>query len=163
MKQLNFILRFLAMAMPKRVWHCSSGLTKTFEDKLQASAQRLAHQEDSKLHVPQNPMQQKRAYWGWVATPAAAVVGIVFGMSLHQFKGNLPDATLAQSTDTVRIFQPIRDTLYLTQVVEKERIVNKYIPMPEVAKAATKEPVPQPEECTSIQCDGINYAFLTSK
>ena len=136
---------------------------KQFEDKLQASAQRLARQEDRKLHVPQNPMQQKRAFWGWVATPAAAVVGIVFGMSLHQFKGNLPDASMAQSTDTVRIFQPIHDTLYLTQVVEKERIVNKYIPMPEVAKADTKESDSLSGECTSILCDGINYAFLASK
>ena len=163
MKQLNFILRFLAMAMPKRVGHCSSGLTKTFEDKLQASAQRLARQENRDLHVPQNPMQQKRAYWGWVATPAAAVAGIVFGMSLHLYTGDHSDATLTQLTDTIRIVQPVHDTLYLTQVVEKERIVNKYIPMPEVAKAETKEPSPQPETCTSIQCDGINYAFLTSK
>lgn len=136
---------------------------KQFEDKLLASAQRLAHQEDSKLHVPQNPMQQKRAYWGWVATPAAAVVGIVFGMSMHLFTGNHPDASLAQSTDTIRIVQPVHDTLYLTQVVEKERIVNKYIPTPEVVKADTKESASQPEECTSIQCDGINYAILASK
>jgi hypothetical protein len=70
---------------------------------------------------------------------------------------------LAQSIDTIRIFQPVHDTLYLTQVVEKERIVNKYIPMPEVAKVAAKESVPQSEECTSIQCDGINYAILASK
>ena len=88
---------------------------KQFEDKLQASAQRLASQEDRNLHVPQNPMQQKRAYWGWVATPAAAVVGLVFGMSLHLFTGNQPDTA------------------------------------------------PQSEECTSIQCDGINYAILASK
>lgn len=108
-------------------------------------------------------MQQKRAYWGWVATPAAAVVGIVFGMSLHLFTDSNPNTTLALTTDTIRIVQPVHDTLYLTQVVEKERIVNKYIPMPEVAKAETKEPSPQPETCTSIQCDGINYAFLTSK
>ena len=134
-----------------------------FEDKLQASAQRLARQENRNLHVPQNPMKQKRAYWGWVATPAAAVVGILFGMSLHLFTGNHPDATLAQLKDTIRIVQPVHDTLYLTQVVEKERIVNKYIPMPEVVKADTKESASQPEECTSIQCDGINYAFLTSK
>ena len=136
---------------------------KQFEDKLQASAQRLAHQEDSKLHIPQNPMQQKRTYWGWVATPAAAVVGIVFGMSMHLFTSNHPDATLAQSTDTIRIVQPVHDTLYLTQVVEKERIVNKYIPTPEVVKADTKESAPHPEECTSIKCDGINYAILASK
>ena len=136
---------------------------KQFEDKLQTSAQRLAHQEDSKLHVPQNPMQQKRAYWGWVATPAAAVVGIVFGMSMHLFSGNQSEATLAQSTDTIRIVQPVHDTLYLTQVVEKERIVNKYMSTPEVSKADVKESNPQPEECTSIQCDGINYAILASK
>jgi hypothetical protein len=134
-----------------------------FEDKLQASAQRLAHQEDKKLHIPQNPIQQKHAYWGWVATPAAAVVGIVFGMSLHLFTDSNPDTTLALTTDTIRIVQPVHDTLYLTQFVEKERIVNKYIPMREVAKAETKKPSPQPEACTSIQCDGINYAFLTSK
>ena len=136
---------------------------KQFEDKLQTSAQRLARQVDKKLHVPQNPMQQKRVYWGWVATPAAAVVGIVFGMSLHLFTDSNPNTTLALTIDTIRIVQPVHDTLYLTQVVEKERIVNKYIPMPEVAKAETKEPSPQPETCTSIQCDGINYAFLTSK
>ena len=136
---------------------------KQFEDKLQASAQRLAHQEDSKLHVPQNPMQQTRAYWGWVATPAAAVVGIVFGMSMHLFSGNHPDASLAQSKDTVRIFQPVHDTLYLTQVIEKERIVNKYIPAPQVANPDMKEFAAQSEECTSIQCDGINYAILASK
>ena len=136
---------------------------KQFEDKLQASAQRLAHQEDSKLHVPQNPMLQKRAYWGWVATPAAAVVGIVFGMSMHLFTGNQSEATLAQSTDTIRIVQPVHDTLYLTQVVEKERIVNKYIAKPEVAKADTKESDSLSGECTSIQCDGINYAILASK
>jgi hypothetical protein len=136
---------------------------KQFEDRLQTSAQRLARQEDNNLRVPQNPMQQKHAYWGWVATPAAAVVGIVFGMSLHLFTDSNPDTTLALTTDTIRIVQPVHDTLYLTQVVEKERIVNKYIPMPEVAKAETKEPSPQPETCTSIQCDGINYAFLTSK
>ena len=134
-----------------------------FEDKLQASAQRLARQEDKKLHVPQNPMQQKLTYWGWVATPAAAVVGILFGMSLHLFTGNHSDATLAQSTDTIRIFQPVHDTLYLTQVVEKERIVNKYIPTPQDAKSDVKESTSQPEECTSIQCDGIHYAFLASK
>ena len=136
---------------------------KQFEDKLQASAQRLACQENRNLHVPQNPMQQKRAYWGWVATPAAAVVGIVFGMSLHLFAGNHSDATLAQSIDTIRIVQPVHDTLYLTQIVEKERIVNRYIPMPQVTQTATKEPTPQPKECTSIQCDGINYAILVSK
>ena len=136
---------------------------KQFEDKLQASAQRLARQENRNLHVPQNPMQQKRAYWGWVATPAAAVVGLVFGMSLHLFVVNHFDTSQAQLTDTIRIIQPVHDTLYLTQVVEKERVVKKNIPTPQVTQAVTKEPASQLEECTSIQCDGINYAILASK
>ena len=133
-----------------------------FEDQLRASALRLAQQENQRLHVPQNPLQQKRTYWGWVAAPAAAVIGLVMGMSLHLFLGNAPGDSLARSTDTIRIFQPVHDTLYLTQVVEKERVVNRYIPMPEVAKVVAEEPDSQ-QECTSIQCDGINYAILASK
>ena len=92
-----------------------------FEDQLRASARRLAQQENQHLHVPQNPLQQKRTYWGWVAAPAAAVIGLVMGMSLHLFLGNAPGDSLARSTDTIRIFQPVHDTLYLTQVVEKEK------------------------------------------
>ncbi|MBR0272635.1 MAG: hypothetical protein IJQ59_00905 [Bacteroidaceae bacterium] len=134
-----------------------------FEDQLRASARRLAQQENQRLHVPQNPLQQKRTYWGWVAAPAAAVIGLVMGMSLHLFLGNAPGDSLARSTDTIRIFQPVHDTLYLTQVVEKERVVNRYIPMPEVAKVVAEEPDSQQQECTSIQCDGINYAILASK
>lgn len=133
-----------------------------FEDKLQASAQRLAKQDNRNLHVPQNPMLEKRTYWGWVATPAAAVAGLIFGMSLHLFMGKEPDSQLVQSADTIRIFQPVHDTLYLRQVVEKERVIKKYIPMPQVAESSTKESDPQLEECTSIRCDGINYAILAS-
>lgn len=141
---------------------------KQFEDKLQASAQRLARQENRSLHVPENPMQQKRAYWGWVATPAAAVAGLVIGMSLHLIMGSHPDAALAQRADTIRIFQPVHDTLYLTQVVEKERVIEKRVPVAVLADAqlsAPKAPTQDslPEECTSIRCDGINYAILASK
>ena len=133
-----------------------------FEDKLQASAQRLARQENRNLHVPQNPMQQKRTYWGWVATPAAAVVGVVFGMSLHLFTGNHSDATLAQSTDTIRILQPVHDTLYLTQVVEKEKVVYRHLPAFQATETEAKDSDYQPGQCTSIQCDGINYAILAT-
>ena len=77
--------------------------------------------------------------------------------------GNAPGDSLARSTDTIRIFQPVHDTLYLTQVVEKERVVNRYIPMQEETKVVAEEPDSQQQECTSIQCDGINYAILASK
>ena len=143
-----------------------------FEDKLQASAQRLADKENRHLHVPKNPIQQKRIYWGWVATPAAAVAGIVLGLSLHLFMGGAPDAPIALATDTIRIFQPVLDTLYLTQVVERKKVVEKYIPGPQTAQSETTGPDAQPElptepdtteECTSIRCDGINYALLVSE
>ena len=134
-----------------------------FEDKLHASAQRLAEQENKGLHVPQNPMQQKRTYWGWIATPAAAVVGIIFGMTLPLFMRSEPTNQLAQSIDTVRVIESVRDTLYLTQVVEKEKVVYKALSTQQTAESAPRESDYQPGQCTSIQCDGINYAILASK
>ncbi|MBR4644189.1 MAG: hypothetical protein IKO73_03420 [Bacteroidaceae bacterium] len=133
-----------------------------FEDKLHASAQRLAEQENKSLHVPQNPMQQKRTYWGWVATPAAAVVGLIFGMSLPLFMRSETTSQLAQSIDTIRIIQPVRDTIYLTQVVEKEKVVYKPLPTRQTAETAPRDSDYQPGQCTSIQCDGINYSILAT-
>ena len=133
-----------------------------FEDKLHASAQRLVEQENKSLHVPQNPMQQKRTYWGWVATPAAAVVGIIFGMSLPLFMQSEPNTPLAQATDTVRVIESVRDTLYLTQVVEKEKVVYKALPARQTAEAAPRDSDYHPGQCTSIQCDGINYSILAT-
>lgn len=133
-----------------------------FEDKLHASAQRLAEQENKGLHVPQNPMQQKRTYWGWIATPAAAVVGIIFGMTLPLFMRSEPTNQLAQSIDTVRVIESVRDTLYLTQVVEKEKVIYKSLPTQQTAESAPRESNYQPGQCTSIQCDGIDYSILAT-
>ena len=133
-----------------------------FEDKLQASSQRLAEQENKGLHVPQNPMQQKRTYWGWIATPAAAVVGIIFGMTLPLFMRSEPTNQLAQSIDTVRVIESVRDTLYLTQVVEKEKVIYKSLPTQQTAESAPRESDYQPGQCTSIQCDGIDYSILAT-
>ena len=132
----------------------------TFEDKLHASAQRLATQENKRLSVPQNPLSQKKSYWGWVATPAAAIVGIVFGMSMHLLMDNKPNEQCAHQTDTIHIFHPVHDTLYLTQVVEKEKIIVR-----QAANAKKSPTIPTLEDtdtpqCTSVQCDGINYAIL---
>ncbi len=134
----------------------------TFEDKLHASAQRLAEQENKGLHVPQNPMQQKRTYWGWVATPAAAVVGIIFGMTLPLFMRSETNTPLAQTTDTIRVIESVRDTLYLTQVVEKEKVVYKALSTQQTAESAPRESDYQPGQCTSIQCDGIDYSILAT-
>ena len=136
-----------------------------FEDKLHASAQRLAEQENKGLHVPQNPMQQKRTYWGWIATPAAAVVGIIFGMTLPLFIDNrqqTTDISMFNGKDTIHIIESVRDTLYLTQVVEKEKVIYKSLPTQQTAEAAPRDSDYQPGQCTSIQCDGINYSVLAT-
>ena len=134
----------------------------TFEDKLQASAQRLTTQDNKHMHVPQNPLRQKRTYWGWVATPAAAVIGLVFGMSLDLLSTDEPVIQYAQVTDTIHVDRPVHDTLYLTQIVEKEKVIVRQATntiQPESA-ATRNEETPT---CTSIQCDGINYSILASK
>lgn len=148
---------------------------KNFEDKLSESAQRLAYEDNKNLRVLQNPLGQKASYWGWVATPAAAVAGIVLGMSMNSIVGNGSDVQLVQTTDTVEVVQPVHDTLYLTQVVEKERIVERPVYIQknadsiekiQVSKQAESMSSPQQDDslpCTSIQCDGINYALLTLK
>ena len=139
----------------------------TFEDKLHASAQRLAAKENRQLHVPQNPLKQKRTYWGWVATPAAAVIGLIFGMSLPLFMGNEKEVQYVHLSDTLRIVQPVHDTLYLTQIVEKERVIEKRVPVGLGEDSETTASVHMQDEeeettCTSIQCDGINYSILVS-
>ena len=148
---------------------------KNFEDKLSESARRLAYEDNKNLRVPQNPLGQKPSYWGWVATPAAAVAGIVLGMSMNSIVDDGSDVQLVQTTDTVEVVQPVHDTLYLPQVVEKERIVERPVYIQKNADSIEKIQVseqaesmssPQQDDslpCTSIQCDGINYALLTLK
>ncbi len=77
-----------------------------FEDKLRESAQRLATRDNQRLHVPNSPLAQKRSYWGWVATPAAAVAGIVLGMSMNLFLAGEPEVRIVENTDTVCIERP---------------------------------------------------------
>ncbi len=133
-----------------------------FEDRLREAANRLASEENKTLHVPSNPLAQKRTYWGWVAAPAAAVAGIVLGMSLDLISTGEPEVRYVHRTDTIEVIRPVRDTVYLTQVVEKVRIVSKPASAPQLV--ATTEPVgtdaADTPACTSVQCDGINYASL---
>ena len=148
---------------------------KNFEDKLSESAQRLAYEDNKNLRVPQNPLGQKPSYWGWVASPAAAVAGIVLGMSMNSIVGDGSAVQLVQTTDTVEVVRPVHDTLYLTKVVAKERIVERPVYIQKNADSIEKIQVseqaesmssPQQDDslpCTSIQCDGINYALLTLK
>ena len=129
-----------------------------FEDKLRESAQRLASRDNQALHVPDSPLAQKRSYWGWAATPAAAVAGIVLGMSMNLFLAGEPEIRIVENTDTVCIERPVLDTIYVTQVVEKVKVVEASRQTAERNKQASEEE--DTAACTSVQCDGINYAVL---
>ncbi len=129
-----------------------------FEDKLRESAQRLATRDNQRLHVPDSPLAQKRSYWGWAATPAAAVAGIVLGMSMNLFLAGEPEVRIVENTDTVCIERPVLDTIYVTQVVEKVKVVEASRQTTERNKRASEEE--DTAACTSVQCDGINYAVL---
>lgn len=129
-----------------------------FEDKLRESAQRLATRDNQRLHVPDSPLAQKRSYWGWAATPAAAVAGIVLGMSMNLFLAGEPEVRIVENTDTVCIERPVLDTIYVTQVVEKVKVVEASRQTAERNEQASEEE--DTAACTSVQCDGINYAVL---
>ena len=104
-----------------------------------------------------------------------AVAGIVLGMSVNSIVDDGSTVQLVQTTDTVEVVQPVHDTLYLTQVVEKERIVERPVYIQKNADSIENFTISEQGEkpsstlqddslpCTSIQCDGINYALLTLK
>lgn len=130
------------------------------EKRIQESAQRLTDKENQTLHVPDNPMRQRGSRWVWLATPAAAAIGLVIGMSLHFFVKNEPEVRYVQHIDTIRMDRTVHDTVFLTQVVEKEKIIDK---ISERAAETGGTAVAEEEDtslCTSVSCDGINYAAL---
>lgn len=137
-----------------------------FEDIIRASAQRKMVEDNSKLHVPQSPMHKNRHYWGWVATPVAAALGIVFGISFQFISPEANDA-LARVVDTVKVTEIVQDTVYLAKV-DTEHIIKHdtvYVPTPaknRAAQPAYEKVLAEEPQCTSIQCDGIDYSLLVA-
>lgn len=71
-------------------------MSNTFVDQLTASARRLRGQSEKNLSAPETlsvtrateamPIPRKRTrYWGWIATPAAAAVGLLIGLFSSHF------------------------------------------------------------------------------
>ena len=60
-------------------------MNKTFESQLSASARRMRKLSESNLSVPETIVipQKHTRYWGWIATPAAAV-GLLIGLFIHR-------------------------------------------------------------------------------
>lgn len=140
----------------------------TFEEQLSKTAQRIKNEENCRLRVPQNPMTKKYTYWGWVATPAAAVIGIVFGLNLPMLVNDVEQQVqLVQVHDTIHVPNLAHDTIYLTKVEERERIVWRDRKAKDEVREVrnnnndeTSQSVPQ---CTSVSCDGIDYAMFVSR
>ena len=146
-----------------------------FEDRLRDSAKRLMKEENSRLVVPKNPRGNSKLNWGWIATPAAAVVGILFGMSLPMTKNQENIGMMAQLRDTVYVESDLIDTVYITKTIEKQKVVERQKIVEKVVwrdRVKKKKKIAQTDildsidfesECTSIACDGIDYAFFSRK
>jgi hypothetical protein len=135
-----------------------------FEDRLRDSAKRLMEEENSRLVVPKNPRGNNKLNWGWIATPAAAVAGILFGMSLPMMN-DTPNNTgaVAQLRDTIFLENDFIDTVFITKTVVKEKRVKVYVNSHEagdIAKIENVDTFDIESQCTSIACDGIDYAFF---
>ncbi len=64
-------------------------MSNSFEDQLTASAKRMREAHDAELHVDSMPHavsehSPRRLYWGWIATPAAAAIGLLIGIFIHK-------------------------------------------------------------------------------
>ena len=61
-------------------------MSNTFESQLSASAGRMREQSESNLSIPETIVipQKHTRYWGWIATPAAAAVGLLIGLFIHR-------------------------------------------------------------------------------
>lgn len=137
-----------------------------FEDRLRDSAKRIMEEENSQLVVPKNPRGKNKLNWGWIATPAAAVVGILFGMSLPMTNSLEDTGIMAQLRDTVYVGNETIDTVYITKTIEKQKIVKRVIwkdrvqEHKDIAQTDLIDSLDFESECTSIACDGIDYAFF---
>ena len=145
-----------------------------FEDRLRDSAKRLMEDENSRLVVPKNPRGNSKLNWGWIATPAAAVVGILFGMSLPMTNPSSDGDTdrlgmTAQLRDTVFMNNDIIDTVYITKTIEKQKVVEKVVwkdrgqEQQTIAQTDIVDSLDFESECTSLACDGIDYAYFKRK
>ena len=137
-----------------------------FEDRLRDSAKRIMEEENCRLVVPKNPRGKSKLNWGWIATPAAAVAGILFGMSLPMTNSQENTSMMAQLRDTVYVGNETIDTVYITKTIEKQKIVKRVIwkdrvqEHKDIAQTAVIDSLDFESECTSIACDGIDYAFF---
>jgi hypothetical protein len=126
-------------------------------------------EENGRLVVPKNPRNNSKLNWGWIATPAAAVVGILFGMSLPMTNNQEDTGAVAQLRDTIFLENDIIDTVFITKTIEKQKVVEKVVwkdrvqDQQNIAQTEILDSLDFESQCTSIACDGIDYAFFRRK
>lgn len=61
-------------------------MNKTFESQLAASARRMRKLSESNLSISETIVipQKHTRYWGWIATPTAAAIGLLLGLFIHR-------------------------------------------------------------------------------
>lgn len=92
---------------------------KHFEEQVSQAAIRLRNEENGRLCVPRNPRRGSGISWGWVATPVAAVVGLLWGVELGKMSDESSFRQVAQEIDTVICHEAVRDTVYFVRPESK--------------------------------------------
>ena len=88
---------------------------KHFEEQVSQAAARLRNEENSRLRVPRNPRRSGGISWGWVATPVAAVAGLLWGVELGRMSG---ESSLQQVShwDAVTVQLNLRSSSLMSRV-----------------------------------------------
>ena len=92
---------------------------KRFEEQVSQAAIRLRTEENGRLCVPRTPRRGSGISWGWVATPVAAVVGLLWGVELGKMSDESSFRQVAQEIDTVICHEVVRDTVYFVRPESK--------------------------------------------
>lgn len=135
-----------------------------FEKEIRLAATQHREETNARLRVPQSPLSRRGApHWGWYATPAAAVVGVVLGMSLTALTQRTED-TLALVRNTIVRHEVVRDTVFVERLAQAQAVPSSDTLRPIVCpRRASKTPPPAPKT-TPVGCsvaeDGIRYSML---
>lgn len=131
---------------------------KTFEQQLSDSACRLRDANNYRLPAPRRPY--RRPAWGWLTTPAAAVVGVLVGTGLpHQTATLVPQVAEVRVTDTVVRERTVRDTIYLPAPAAPRP--PHTVPHGDVPASASADVADSPDTSgCNVRCDGVDYSLL---
>lgn len=123
---------------------------KRFEEQIKNAAKELRDMNHRNLKVTKNPLGKKKNSWGWIATPVAAVSGIIIGIFI-QGMTNIPIYSLNSLHDTIFHEKTVYDTVYLYAQDEKDTTHQNLLP-----SAA------EGHKGKCILEDGVDYSLLAT-